>query len=65
MNNKKSAVLPLVRRKSKKEKFDRSILEVSVVKEYKYLGLVFSYDMNFKQTLIKLSRSVRRTTIKW
>ena len=59
MNNKKSAILPLVRRKSKKDKFGRSILDIPIVREYKYLGLTLSYDMSLKQTLTSLSIKVR------
>ena len=58
MNERKSAVLPLALRKSKKDNFNRNILNVPFVKEYKYLGIIFDYSLKFDSSLSKASKAV-------
>lgn len=59
MNEKKSAVMPLARRRCKKDNFNKTILNVPFVKEYKYLGIIFDFSLKFDLSLIKASNSVR------
>ena len=58
INNKKSAILPLAKKASNKDNFKREVLDIPFTKSYKYLGLVFDYTMDFKETLVKTTRDV-------
>ena len=59
MNVRKSAVLPLALRKNKKDNFNHNILNVPLVREYKYLGIIFDYSLKFDSSLNKARRAVR------
>ena len=57
LNAKKSAIMPLANRKTKKDKFtNKTLLDIPFVTEYKYLGIVIDYTMNFGRTLKEISK---------
>ncbi len=59
LNKKKSAIMPLVKRKLPQEEWEEEILGIPLVKSYKYLGIIFTYDMKFGHTLEKTSGDIK------
>jgi len=59
LNSKKSAVMPLANKKSKKDRFsNKKLLDVPYVVKYKYLGINIDYTMNFTSTLKETSKLI-------
>jgi len=57
LNAKKSAIMPLANRRSKKDNFvNKTLLDIPYVTEYKYLGITIDYTLRFDQTLKNTSK---------
>ena len=52
--------MSMVKRLSKNDKFNSHISQIPFVSQYKYLGIIFKYDMKFNESLEKISYNVSK-----